>query len=89
MRLDALLISHGVITQEQATLAETYMLEHNCRFGEALVALKILRPHHIDVFVGEQERNRATSFVAKSRAVLKMLRAAAQSTAARHAEAEA
>lgn len=83
MRLDALLIEHQVITPEQAKRAEDYMLEHNCRFGEALVALGVLRPHHVDIFVGEQERTRAPSLFARSRAVLKMLRATAQSVAAK------
>lgn len=89
MRLDALLLAHGVITPEQAASAEDHMQRNGCRFGEALVALEIMQPHHIDVFVGEQERTRATSLFAKSRAVLKMLRATAQSTAARLTEAKA
>lgn len=59
------------------------MLEHNCRFGEALVALGIMTEHHVSVFLGAQKLTRATSIFAKSRAVLQMLRATAQSVAAR------
>lgn len=84
-----LLMEHGVITEKQASSAEAYMLGRGCKFGEALVALEILKPHHVDVFVGEQERSRATSLFAKSKAVLKMLRATVQSTAERHAEVKA
>ncbi len=85
MRLDALLLEHGVITPAQAAAADFEMRRRGCRFGEALVSLGILEPHHVDVFVGEQERTRATSLFAKSRAVLKMLRATAQSTKLRGA----
>jgi hypothetical protein len=83
MRLDRLLIAHGVITAEQAASAETHMLEHNCRFGEALVALGILDEHKVSIFVGEQQRMRAPSLFAKSRAVLQMMRSAARSVATR------
>jgi hypothetical protein len=88
MRLDELLIKHGVITKDQAKRAEAEMWRRGCRFGEALVSLGILSPCQVEVFLGEQERTRSTSLFAKSRAVLRMMRATAQSTAARFTEAK-
>lgn len=84
MRLDALLMEHGMITAQQASQAESVMRVEGVRFGEALVKLKVMNEHQVDVFVGEQQRTNAKGIFAAVRAVLKMLRAAKRSTEERN-----
>lgn len=88
MTLAEVLIDEGVITKEQAAEADRRMSWSGCKFGEALVAMGVLTRPQVEVFVGEQQRRGATSLFAKSRAVLRMTRAVAQSTAQRSQDSE-
>lgn len=55
-RLGEVLVRHGLVTEAQLATALVYQARWHCRLGEALVALRLLRPEQVQRALSSQLR---------------------------------